>query len=165
MLAMLSIGVFAALLIWAAAADVATMEIPNRISVLLFGLYPIAAFACGLPWQQILLHLAIGIGAFVLCWGMFMLGVFGGGDAKVLAAATVWTGLSPALSQFLLWTCIAGGVLAALAIVSRKRLKPTPSLPGFVNTFLGETHLPYAVAIAVGGAFALPLLPILHGAI
>ncbi len=69
---------------------------------------------------------------------MFMLGVFGGGDAKVLAAATVWTGLSPALSQFLLWTCIAGGVLAALAIVSRKRLKPAPSLPGFVNTFLGE---------------------------
>ncbi|HWA21419.1 MAG TPA: prepilin peptidase [Caulobacterales bacterium] len=162
MIAILFLSIFAVLLLWAAACDVATMEIPNRISLLLVGIYPVAALACALPWQGILLHLAIGVGAFVLCWGMFMLGVFGGGDAKVLAAATVWTGLSPALSQLLLWTCIAGGGLAALAIVSRKRFKPTPALPAFVNTFLGETHLPYAAAIAVGGLFALPLLPILH---
>jgi prepilin peptidase CpaA len=164
MLAILFVCAFAALLIWAAAADLATMEIPNRISLLLLGLYPIAAFACGLPWQNILLHVGIGLAAFVLCWGMFMLGVFGGGDAKVLAAATVWTGISPALPQLLFWTCIAGGGLAALAIVSRKKFKPAPSLPGFVNTFLGETHLPYAVAIAIGGISALPFLPILHGA-
>lgn len=162
MLAILFIAAFAALLLWAAAADVATMEIPNRISLLLVGVYPIAAFACGAPWQNILMHLAIGVGAFVVCWGLFMVGVFGGGDAKVLAAATVWTGLSPALPQFLVWTCLAGAGLAALAIVSRKRFKPAPALPGFVNTFLGETHLPYAVAIAIGGLIALPLLPILH---
>ena len=113
MVAILFLSIFVALLIWAAASDVATMEIPNRISLLLVGIYPIAALACALPWQDILMHLAIGVAAFALCWGMFMLGVFGGGDAKVLAAATVWTGISPALSQMLLWTFIAGGGTSA----------------------------------------------------
>jgi prepilin peptidase CpaA len=160
MLAVLFISAFAALLLWAAIADLRTMEIPNRISLLLLGLYPIAAFVCGIGWQDILLHVGVALAAFVICWGMFMLRVFGGGDAKVIAAATVWTGLSPALPHFLLWTCIAGGGLAALALVARKRFKPAPALPGFVNTFLGETHLPYAVAIAVGGLSAITRLPI-----
>jgi prepilin peptidase CpaA len=160
MLAVLFISAFAALLLWAAIADLRTMEIPNRISLLLLGLYPIAAFVCGIGWHDILQHVGVGFAAFAVCWGMFLLGIFGGGDAKVIAAASVWTGLSPALPQFLLWTCITGGGLAALALVARKRFKPAPALPGFVNTFLGETHLPYAVAIAAGGLSAITRLPI-----
>lgn len=162
MLALLGVSAFVALLLWAAAADVATMEIPNRISVLLVALFPVAAFASGLPWQIVLTHLAVGLAGFVVCWGLFLLGVFGGGDAKVLAAATVWTGYSAALPQLLLWTCIAGGGLALIAIVSRRRFKPAETYPGFVNTFLGESHLPYAVAIAIGGLVAASNLPILH---
>ena len=38
-------------------------------------------------------------------------GLFGGGDAKLLAATAVWTGFG-AFPQFLFWTALAGGALA-----------------------------------------------------
>lgn len=160
MLALIFIAGFAGLLLWAAASDLATMEIPNRISVIAVALYPLAALACGLPWQAIALHIGVGFGAFVICWALFCIGVFGGGDAKLIAAATVWTGLSEALPAFLVWTCLAGGLLAVTALVARKHFKPSDARPAFVNRFLGETGVPYAVAIAVGGIAAAQHLPI-----
>jgi prepilin peptidase CpaA len=164
MLAILFIAAFAGLLLWAAASDLATMEIPNRISVLAVALYPVAAFACGQPWQAIAIHLGVGLCAFALCWALFCLGVFGGGDAKVIAAATVWTGISQALPTFLFWTCIAGGALALTAIVVRRRFKPLDGQPSFVHRFLSERGLPYAVAIAVGGIACATELPIFRAA-
>jgi prepilin peptidase CpaA len=159
MLALFFVLAFAGLLVWAAACDVATMEIPNRISVLAVGLYPLAAFLCGAGWASIGLHLAVGVGALLICWGLFNLGVFGGGDAKLIAAASVWTG--PLLFVwFLLWTAVAGGALALSAIAARARFKPSDRLPAFVNRFLGETGLPYAVAIAVGGLAVIADLPL-----
>lgn len=160
MLAILFIATFAGLLLWAAASDLATMEIPNRISILAVALYPVAAFACGQPWQAIAIHLAVGFGAFVLCWSLFCLGVFGGGDAKVIAAAAVWTGFSAALPTFLFWMCVAGGVLALTAIVARRQFKPETGQLAFVHRFLSERGVPYAVAIAVGGIACLRQLPI-----
>lgn len=161
MLPTLFLAAFALLLIWAACCDVATMEIPNRISVIAVALYPLAALISGATWQDILIHLGVGFGALVLFWSLFMIGLFGGGDAKLMAAAIVWTGPDiSATGGFLLWTCIAGGLLALIAIVARKRFKPDPKLPSFVNRFLSEQHLPYAVAIAAGGIFVLAKLPI-----
>jgi prepilin peptidase CpaA len=160
MLAIVFIAIFACLLLWAAASDLATMEIPNRISVLAVALYPVAAFACGLPWTAIALHLGVGFAAFVICWTLFCLGVFGGGDAKVIAAATVWTGISQALPTFLFWTCVAGGILALIAIIVRRRFKAADGQLAFVHRFLSERGLPYAVAIAVGGIACLRELPI-----
>jgi prepilin peptidase CpaA len=155
------LAVFAALLFWAAACDVRTMEIPNRISVIAVALYPIAAIACGVHWQSILVHLGVGFGALVLFWTLFSFGLFGGGDAKLMAAAAVWTGWSY-LPQFILWTCLAGGVLSAIAIYARRNLAPESRRPEFVNRFLTEQGLPYAVAIAASGFIAtvsLELLP------
>lgn len=152
---------FLALLMWAAACDIARMEIPNRISVLLALSYPPIAYLAGAPLDQIGWHLLYGAAALAIGFIMFQLSIFGGGDAKVLAGSVVWTGLG-ALQPFLLVTCLAGGGLALLLILARRLLKPAPHRPAFLNKLLDRnTGAPYAVAIAIGGIYAAPALPLL----
>lgn len=162
MLAFLASGVFVALLAWAAACDIARMEIPNRISILLAALYPPLALWAGVPLEAIGLHLALGGAALAGGYLLFQLNVFGGGDAKILAAALIWTGAGGAM-PLLLWTALAGGLLSLILILARRMAAPAPAHPAFLNRLLDpEVGAPYVVAIAAGGLAALPHLPILH---
>ena len=162
MLEILASGTFLGLLIWAAGCDIARMEIPNRISVLMAALYLPLALALGAAPTAIALHYAIGAGALIICYGLFQLNVFGGGDAKILAAAMVWTGLGAAI-PFLYWTALAGGLLSLTLIIARRTVSPSPAHPAFLSRLLNrEIGAPYVVAIAAGGLAALPHLPILN---
>lgn len=151
---------FLVLLAAAALSDVATMEIPNWISLgLAVGYVPAAALA-GLDWTLISAHLGFGAAAFAVCALLFSLGLMGGGDAKLIAAAAVWTGWA-ALPSFVLATAVAGGVLALAALAARCVAAPSASLPAFANRLLEPGQgVPYAVAIAAGGFAAAPLTPL-----
>ncbi|RYG31022.1 MAG: hypothetical protein EON93_13720, partial [Burkholderiales bacterium] len=100
--------VFPLLLIYAAWHDVSTMTIPNWVSIILGIAFIPAAFAAGLSLEQIGMHLVFGAGVLILCAALFYLNVFGGGDAKVIAAASLWTGLA-ATAPFVMGMAIAGG--------------------------------------------------------
>ena len=56
----IAVGGFAALHLWAAVSDLRTMEIPNRISVLLVGLFLLAAPFAGLEAATVGANLGIG---------------------------------------------------------------------------------------------------------
>lgn len=156
---LLSSLLFCALLCWAAFSDVRTMLIPNRIPLLLAGSFPLAALWCGMPVSTIGLHLLCGLIALGLCFLMFQRGVMGGGDAKLIAAATLWTGVA-AIAPFLFGMCLAGGLLALALILGRKAAAAGMPAPGmFQRLLLQETHAPYAVAIAAGGLYAAARLP------
>lgn len=151
--------VFAVLLVAAAASDIATMTIPNWLSLALACLFPVAALAAGLPLATIGWHLAFGFAVLVVCFLLFQVNVFGGGDAKLIAAAAVWTGFA-AFAEFALWTALAGGVLAILLIMARWWFKPSDTRPAFVNRLLKvRGGAPYGVAIMTGGLMALDALP------
>ena len=71
---------------------------------------------------------------------LFRFGLFGGGDAKLLAAGALWIGAGSAL-PFLAGTALTGGALALgflvwVGVAGRGRARPS---------------LPYGVAIAAGG--------------
>lgn len=141
----------AALVLYAALSDIATMTIPNWVSIAIASAFPIAALAAGMPLTQIGWHLGCGVLIFAIGFGLFHIGVLGGGDVKVFAAAAVWTGFS-SLMPFLSTTFIAGGVLALLMLALRRVLSPGPTMPAYLNRLLDKTRgVPYAVAIAVGG--------------
>ena len=160
MITLLALLVFAGLLLWAAASDIATMEIPNRISILATGLYPVVAWAVGASFPEIGAHLATGAGMLLIAYILFSIGVFGGGDAKMLAAAAVWTGPALLLS-FLFFTALAGGLLTLSVMAARGVLRPADSRPAFMNRLLQPTGgVPYAVAIAAGGIAVLGNLPL-----
>ena len=111
-----ALALFAVLVIVAALKDLASYTIPNWISAALAIAFAPAAFGMGEPLPAIGLSLAVAAGVLVLGIVMFALGWLGGGDAKLMAAASLWLGLG-GLGPFVVFTGLAGGVLA-LALVA-----------------------------------------------
>jgi len=98
----------------------------------------------------------------VLAVGFFLFAanIIGGGDAKLLAAVSIWTGMT-AFMPFILWTVIAGGVMALMLLTARQ-LIPIGTYPAFVDHLLKKQNgIPYGVAIMIGALMAIPSLPYL----
>jgi prepilin peptidase CpaA len=150
-------------LLFAAWHDVSTMWIPNWVSIALGLAFIPAAMAAGLAAPQIGLHLIVGGVALLVCVILFFLNVFGGGDAKVIAAASLWVGL-PGMTTFVFWMALAGGLLGLLLLALR-RMKLKPQREWSKRLLSPETGAPYAVAIAIGGLFAAPQSQLLAAAI
>ncbi len=145
------------LVIAAALCDLTTMRIPNWISgALIVGFFP-AAMAIGLPIETVGLNLGLGFAALLVGMALFAMRVIGGGDAKLMAAATVWLGL-PGLLPFVLWTALAGGLFCAGLIAARGPFSAyAAGAPVWVANLLKEKgDVPYGVAIAIGALLAFP---------
>ena len=160
MVELFAIAVFAGLLIYAAGSDIASMTIPNWVSVALTLAFLVAALLVGAPLTGIGMHLLFGFAVLTLGFFLFQVNIIGGGDAKLLAAVGVWTGFS-ALMPFLFWTVASGGVLALVLLAARQFMPQTASYPAFVTHLLKKQNgIPYGIAIMAGGLMAIPQLPI-----
>lgn len=151
--------IFPVLLIWAALEDVTTFTISNRLNAILAGAFFFAAPLAGASIGLIGVNLAVGLAGLTIGMGMFALGWIGGGDAKLLAAASLWLGW-PAMTTFLLATTLAGGALALLLLGMRAQLvrAHTPVLAGWMDRLTTPgAPAPYGVAIACGALFAFPV--------
>jgi prepilin peptidase CpaA len=158
----LVLGFFAVLVILAAVKDLATFTIPNWISaVLALGFAP-AALIVHTPLGAIGISFAVALGVLALAAGMFAFGWIGGGDAKLLAAATLWVSWN-GLAPFLLYTAIAGGALALGLVALRSAwIRPFAEAgPAWARRLAtpGEAA-PYGVAIAVGALAAFTVHPL-----
>jgi prepilin peptidase CpaA len=159
MLDVLALAAYAGLLIYAAGSDIARLIIPNWVSLALSGAFLVAAAATGLPLAQIALHALFGAAVLAVGFFLFQANVMGGGDAKLLAAAAVWTGLA-GFAPFIFWTAFAGGLMALALIAARQFVKQAETYPPFVNHLLKKQNgIPYGVAIMAGGLMAIPALP------
>ncbi|MEA3068462.1 MAG: prepilin peptidase CpaA [Sphingomonadales bacterium] len=130
----------AAILVVAAAIDVRTFTISNRLNLTVALLAPLYWLSISLtPWPGMAIQLAAGGIVFVLLAGAFYAGMMGGGDVKLAAALALW--FSPAGTvKFLVLMSIAGGVLT-LGILAWHRARRGE----------GRPEIPYGVAIAFGG--------------
>ena len=134
----------AAILIVAAAIDVRTFTISNRLNLTVALLAPVYWLSISLPiWPGVGVQLAAGAGVLVLLACAFYAGMMGGGDVKLAAALALW--FSPASTlKFLVLMSLAGGVLT-LGVMVLHRIKRRE----------GRPEIPYGVAIAFGGLFIL----------
>lgn len=156
--------VFPVLVIVAALTDISSFTIPNRISVLLIAAFFPAALVLARPLGEVGMDLAVCAAALIAGMGMFAAGWIGGGDAKLLAAASLWLGWS-ALPFFLLVTALAGGGLALMLLnVRSSLLRPYLSAgPGWLTRLTTPgADVPYGVAIAVGALAAFPQSSLMH---
>jgi prepilin peptidase CpaA len=131
---------FAAAMLLSAVLDIRARTLPNWLNLAVaLGFLP-WAWAGSLPWSEVAIHAAVGVVVLGIGFGLFTVGVIGGGDAKMAAAVALWIGLSFDLLRFFLIMALAGGVLAAIALAwqARTHRKVTRALP-------------YGVAIAAGG--------------
>lgn len=149
--------VFPVAMAFAAANDLFTMRIPNAISIALIAGFAVAGLTVDMSWQNYGLHFAVGMATLVVTFGLFAFALFGGGDAKLLAAGALWMGPDFIL-PFIIYTALFGGVLS-LGILSYRRYVPAHEL-GLPNwaTRLHERGgpIPYGIAIAVAGLFVFP---------
>jgi prepilin peptidase CpaA len=142
---------------FAAAMDLLTMKIPNRISALVvLAFFPLAMLA-GMGAWDILYHVAAGLAVLALGVLLFIPGWFGGGDAKLMAAIALWIG-PESLFPFIFYVALAGGMIAT-AFASARSV-PLP------RVFLGEAWalrlhrrdagIPYGIALAAGALLVYP---------
>ena len=74
----LALLVFPLLMIFAALADLFTMTIPNRVSLVLIAAYLLLALYLRLPLATVGLHVSCGLAMLALTFMMFQMGWIGG---------------------------------------------------------------------------------------
>ncbi len=143
-------SVFFALVAWSVVTDLHKMIIPNWLSGAVFVLFIPAAFVAGLSWPEVGGHVLAMVIALAVCFLLFAVNVFGGGDAKLIPGVMLWVGAAGGL-EFLTAMALVGGVLGLILLLAR-RVVPA----GDVMILQKTSGVPYAVAIAAGAIYAAP---------
>ncbi|WFU20723.1 prepilin peptidase [Bradyrhizobium sp. CB3481] len=148
---------FPALMAFAAASDLFTMTIPNRVSLVLVAGFMALAVLGGMSLNDILMHFGAGAIVLVGAFFCFAMGWMGGGDAKVAASVALWFGFDHLL-DYLLYVSLLGGALTILLIQFRQW--PLPSLLSG-QAWLSRLHdkqtgIPYGIALALGALIVYP---------
>ena len=153
----LALLVFPLLMIFAALADLFTMTIPNRVSLVLIAAYLLLALYLRLPLATVGLHISCGLAMLALTFTMFQMGWIGGGDAKLAAATALWLGW-PALFEYGLAASLIGGALT-LAILALRHIDLPEKLRsvGFIAKLAEKNGgVPYGIALALAGLVIYP---------
>jgi prepilin peptidase CpaA len=144
---------FAALMIAAAVADFRRLVIPNGIVVALCILWPLhvgsaRGASLGTALESVAAAMAVlAAGAF-----LFARGLVGGGDVKLLAAASLWVGAA-AVPALMTATAVIGGVLAVAFLSPIGRFGGAGRLGGEISHATAalvriRQPLPYGIAIS-----------------
>ena len=148
---------FPALMAFAAASDLFTMTISNRVSLALAAGFLVLAFASGMGVSDVLMHLAAGATVLAVAFVCFAFGWVGGGDAKVAAAAALWFGFGHLLN-YLVYASLFGGALTLFLLQFRQWPLPyaLAGQPWLLKLHAKESGIPYGVALAVGALVVYP---------
>ena len=154
---LIRLSLFPALMAFAAASDLLTMTIPNRVSLGLAAGFLVLALAGGMGLHDLLVHLGAGAAVLTVAFVCFAMGWIGGGDAKVAAAAALWFGFDHLL-DFLLWASLFGGALTLLLVQFRRWPLPyaVAGQSWLVRLHAKESGIPYGIALSVGALMIYP---------
>jgi prepilin peptidase CpaA len=142
---------------FAAAMDLLTMRIPNRISlVMVLAFFPLALLG-GMNASDMMGH--VGTGLLMLLVGvlLFIPGWFGGGDAKLMAAIGLWIGPENLL-LYIFCVAMAGGMIAAAFCSARSVPLPRVLLgeAWALRLHRHDSGIPYGLALAAGALLVYP---------
>ena len=148
---------FPALMAFAAASDLFTMTISNRVSLALASGFLALAVLSGMALSDILSHLGAGAAVLAVAFACFAMGWVGGGDAKIADSAALWFGFGHLLN-YLLYASLFGGALTLLLLQFRQWPLPY-TLAGqawLLRLHAKETGIPYGIALAIGALVVYP---------
>ncbi|HEY9079920.1 A24 family peptidase [Magnetovibrio sp.] len=153
---------YIALVLYGAWSDARSLRIPNSVSLALLATFVPTALVAGLPLESIAWHLVCGVAVLVVGIVLFAFGLFGGGDAKLLAGCALWVGW-PEVTWLVGAVILVGGALSILVILLRKGLGLWPDW--LVNAAKGLFEpgkaVPYGIAISAGALLMLPRMDVL----
>ena len=153
----IGLTLFPATMAFAAASDLLTMTIANRISLILLAGFAVVAVLGGLSGTVLLSHLAAGTAVLAVAFLCFACRWIGGGDAKLAAATALWLGFGN-LFDYLIYTSILGGALTLIIVLFR-----TIPLPAVLvgSQWAERLHrpdagIPYGIALAAAALIVYP---------
>jgi prepilin peptidase CpaA len=148
---------FPALMAFAAASDLLTMTIPNRVSLALAAGFLVLASVSGMSLTDVLAHVGAGATVLAVAFACFAMGWIGGGDAKIAAAAALWFGFAD-LMNYLVWASLFGGALTLLLIQFRQWPLPyaLTNQVWLVKLHAKDSGIPYGIALAIGALMIYP---------
>lgn len=157
MLEILLILFFPFVMAFAAASDLVSMTISNKISLILM-----AGFMVFAVWMQMDLvaigwHWAMFGIVLLVSFTLFAFNIIGGGDAKLVAAASLWFGWEHTASYILVFALI-GGLMTLVML--KLRSVPLPdrvaNVDWIARLYSANSGVPYGIAL---GAAALVVYP------
>jgi len=142
---------------YAAASDLITMRISNRISIALVVGFLVFAFATGVPLETVGWHFACAATVLLVTFTLFAIGQIGGGDAKLAAATGLWFGFPHVMEYALISSVLGGGLTLGLLALRRwpapRFVRETPWMFRLHNPKVG---IPYGIALAAAGLLLYP---------
>jgi prepilin peptidase CpaA len=167
MLEALVFVVFPFCMVFAALSDLLSMTIANRVSLLLVGTFAVLAALTGMDLASVGWHVAAFALVLFATFGLFAIGGMGGGDAKLLAATSLWMGFGTPLVGYLVTSSVAGGALTLLILAFRNSgiAVLTAENPFLRNFSEGAAGVPYGIALGIGGLMAYRDSPLMIWAV
>jgi prepilin peptidase CpaA len=142
----------------AATSDMLTMTIANRVSIVLIASFALLAPFTGMAWSVYAMHFVAMATVLAVCFGLFAIGVMGGGDAKLMASTSLWIGFNIHLLEYLVIGSFIGGILTLLIL--RFRGSSMVVYGGHIEFLrkMGEPKgkIPYGIALGLAGLFIFP---------
>ncbi|GJD36357.1 A24 family peptidase [Methylobacterium aerolatum] len=148
---------FPFLMAYAAASDLLTMLIPNRISLALILGFALLAISGLMSPGEVGWHVAAAAVVLSVTFTLFALNIIGGGDAKLAAATALWLGFD-GLLDYLLAASVLGGILTLAILAARSHPLPgrLATLPFALHLHDRKTGIPYGIALAASALLVLP---------
>jgi prepilin peptidase CpaA len=138
-------------------SDLFEMRISNRTCLSILALFGVFAAVTAMPLAVVGWHLLAGILVLLVSFTLFATGYIGGGDAKLVAAISVWVGFSQ-LWEYIAISSVIGGFLT-LAIVA-VRSHPLPAFaagqPWMMRLHDKQSGVPYGIALGLTALIMWP---------
>jgi prepilin peptidase CpaA len=148
---------FPGVMAFAAASDLLTMTIANRVSLVLIAGFVLLAALGGMTSAALASHIAAGVAVFAVAFVCFARGWVGGGDAKLASTTALWLGFSH-LFDYLLYASAFGGALTLLIMLFRSL--PLPNLLASQHwaerLHRDDAGVPYGIALAAAALVVYP---------
>jgi prepilin peptidase CpaA len=154
---MIALFVFPVLMAYAASSDLLTMKIANWLVLSLAAAYFALALIAQLSWSDIGMSVAAAAIVLAIAFAFFAFGWIGGGDAKLVAATTLWVGTGM-MFQYLVYAALLGGGLTLLVLALRRY--PLPEILR-KQRWLDRLHdsksgVPYGITLAIAALVVYP---------
>ncbi|SMY06121.1 prepilin peptidase [Flavimaricola marinus] len=148
---LLPLGLMLPILFCAAYSDLRNLRIPNSLSLLALALF--AASLPFLPLQEAGLRILAASVVFVLGFGLFAFGLFGGGDVKLLSCLMLFI---PAQSLNLFAYVFSGSMLLGLVAISVWQASPALRRQNWAaSREVGKFAMGISIAMAGFAQFAI----------
>src|SRR3569623_2674021 len=157
MISLVALFVVPLLMAYAASSDLLTMRIANWLVAVLVVAYLVLALFAGLPLDQVGISVAAAVIVLAFAFAFFAFGWIGGGDAKLVAATTLWVGLGM-MFQYLIYAALLGGGLTILILALRRYTLPAALQK---QRWLDRLHdaksgVPYGIPLAIAALLVYP---------